>query len=577
MRKNIEFVIEKNLGVISLILAVLALLSNFLMIYADYAKSIFWVYNVFSYVNLNFMNLDFFRLRGGTFLGKSSFSGNAIHMGFNFIFLIGSVIYLSSKKKEKRVLQFVYAIISFSSCSSILAILILQFTRLTLSTPLGFVFFIYRICLFLFSYLLLKITDKKLNQIIAVNQLSESEQEQYVVTSKGKRFLHLVVDTLVMISLSFSLIRLLPLDLLNSMTSSFGERYAISFLFIITGVIYYVFFEAIFKKTPGKYLTQSFVVGTEEVRVKFEDIFARSFSRKIPFNTFSFLGNTGWHDSLSKTKVLSIKSNKRSAKYLLIVPALGLFFFLNYQFNEFREDYISYKKRNGIVASEANDIQYRLENLEVNDIVSLKRTSNYYSNANYFLKVLKIDGEILTLAKIEKTYKENTIEEIDFLYEFNTEQFETIQVDKDYIRQGICHEYEFSNGYKDCGFKYFEEREEMRVYAINNSFEPVIYFDNVYWNQTDRISMDLESKGKACVLVKIEVLDGDVQINSRLPQKTTQYDKEFDLSITINEKVDHYRLLLLFTDSVDESIEYKYTFTSDGKFEHEFKRLYDAK
>lgn len=71
---------------------------------------------------------------------------------------------------------------------------------------------------------------------------------------------------------------------------------------------YYVFFEGIWGRTPGKWATGTKVVTREGVKPGFWRTFGRSFARIIPFEPLSYLFSTnpyGWHDSLSKTMVVS--------------------------------------------------------------------------------------------------------------------------------------------------------------------------------------------------------------------------------------------------------------------------------
>ncbi|WP_109301405.1 hypothetical protein [Aquimarina sp. AU474] len=573
--QNIENKVNNKIGLISLLLALLGLILGLLMIYTEYSQVIIWLSHFFKYVDLNFMRVDIFDVRGGTFTGGDTFRSNGLHLAFNFVFLLASIVYVYTKKKEKHLLQFIYAVIHFSTWVSLLIFVFSQFYRFTILEPLAIVFLIRDLILLFFSYIVLKITDQKLRLIVQNNEFPESEKQEYVKASKYKRFVHLIIDTFLYIGLTFNAFKILPRDFLNSLMELFGERYSLTILFLFSSVIYYVFFEVLFNRTPAKFLTQTFVSGTEKIAVKSDTILARSFSRKIPFNTFSFLGDTGWHDSISKTRVLSLNGNKRNYRYLLVLPAIALFFILNYLFNEFREDYVTYKKQNGILESEVKAVKYGLENLKANDIISLKRTGGHYYDASHYLKVLKIDGESLTLAKIEKTYKQKTLEDIDFLYELNSDDFETVQVNKDYIRKGICNEYTFFNGYKDCGFKYFENEENMRIHSIDNSFEPVIHFDYMYRNSKDRITVEFESHGVACALTKVEILEGDIDVDARLPQKITTFNTDFELSVTFKEKVSDFKLLLVFNNEMDQSIDYKYTFESDGEFKLDLTKVHE--
>lgn len=80
-------------------------------------------------------------------------------------------------------------------------------------------------------------------------------------------------------------------------------------LFIGATFSYYVFFESIWKKTPGKWITKTKVVMRDGSEPSVGNIAIRSFARLIPFEALSFFGERpiGWHDKLSETLVVSDK------------------------------------------------------------------------------------------------------------------------------------------------------------------------------------------------------------------------------------------------------------------------------
>ncbi len=78
---------------------------------------------------------------------------------------------------------------------------------------------------------------------------------------------------------------------------------------LVIGIIYYSFFEGFTGRSIGKFFTKTKVVTEDGERPDFGTIVIRSFCRYIPFNHFSFLGNSnepGWHDRFSKTRVIEI-------------------------------------------------------------------------------------------------------------------------------------------------------------------------------------------------------------------------------------------------------------------------------
>ncbi|MBP6884463.1 MAG: RDD family protein [Candidatus Pacebacteria bacterium] len=80
---------------------------------------------------------------------------------------------------------------------------------------------------------------------------------------------------------------------------------------VILGILYtvgyYIFFEAIWQRTPAKWITGTKVVRYDGKKPTFPQILGRSFARLIPFEPFSFLfeaNPVGWHDRLPKTLVV---------------------------------------------------------------------------------------------------------------------------------------------------------------------------------------------------------------------------------------------------------------------------------
>lgn len=81
-------------------------------------------------------------------------------------------------------------------------------------------------------------------------------------------------------------------------------------LFAIQYVAYFLLLEGTTGRTLGKVVTKTEVVSKDGYRVEFGPVLIRTFCRLIPFEPFSFMGSksSGWHDTLSKTKV--VKRNR---------------------------------------------------------------------------------------------------------------------------------------------------------------------------------------------------------------------------------------------------------------------------
>lgn len=140
---------------------------------------------------------------------------------------------------------------------------------------------------------------------------------------KGQRLLNFIVDMLFFIFLSvllglllgvFSVLLDLDIDFLDDVDefNSFKERLIMTVLI----VIYYFAFEAITKgRSLGKYLTGTMVVDELGKTPSVGRFFKRNLCRCIPFDSLSFLGNRGWHDSVSGTVVVDKKSFEKEIEY----------------------------------------------------------------------------------------------------------------------------------------------------------------------------------------------------------------------------------------------------------------------
>jgi len=123
-----------------------------------------------------------------------------------------------------------------------------------------------------------------------------------IPASGGKRFLNYLIDIFAIFILYqiFSIIA----------PETYKFFFQHSFLFgYLTTIIYYLICESIWQKTLGKIVTKTKVVDKNGDAPEFITIVGRSLARCIPLEPLSFLGDlpVGWHDSLSKTYVVSNK------------------------------------------------------------------------------------------------------------------------------------------------------------------------------------------------------------------------------------------------------------------------------
>ena len=127
-----------------------------------------------------------------------------------------------------------------------------------------------------------------------------------VFASKWRRFGTLIVDYI-----GYFLSVFLFGALIGVIFGQRGAQFLSAIPHFVLGLIlivaYYVFFEGVWARTPGKLLFGTIVVTESGDKPPVLQILGRTLCRFIPFEPFSFLGELGWHDSISRTRVIRTK------------------------------------------------------------------------------------------------------------------------------------------------------------------------------------------------------------------------------------------------------------------------------
>jgi len=133
------------------------------------------------------------------------------------------------------------------------------------------------------------------------------------IASKGQRFTNYIIDMICYLLLSM-VGGLLYYILIDVGGGNLAEEESNTLLDYLIGsvavILYYTTLETLLRgKTIGKYFTKTRVLTLENEPIDFSTALIRSFSRIVPFEAFSFLGDSGygWHDKWSDTKVVSEK------------------------------------------------------------------------------------------------------------------------------------------------------------------------------------------------------------------------------------------------------------------------------
>ncbi len=156
-----------------------------------------------------------------------------------------------------------------------------------------------------------------------VLQYKEFRVTNEMLASKGIRFGNFIIDRIIstIFAMLFFMALVFIFDIIGYIDGVLWFQnisditdYIISALVVI---IYYIIFETLLSKTVGKAITKTTVVLEDGGKPSLSDIIIRSFSRIVPFEAFSFLGEDayGWHDKWSETYVVKdsiFKAHKKT-------------------------------------------------------------------------------------------------------------------------------------------------------------------------------------------------------------------------------------------------------------------------
>ncbi|MFT5892270.1 MAG: putative RDD family membrane protein YckC [Dokdonia sp.] len=132
--------------------------------------------------------------------------------------------------------------------------------------------------------------------------------------SAGTRFANRILDILFILVVNILFYILLGVIAALGVPSilTFVENENTILIYMVSFMIsfcYYTILESLTGRTMAKLITRTKVVAENGEKANFDAIVLRSICRFIPFDAFSFLVEDarGWHDTLSKTRVISVK------------------------------------------------------------------------------------------------------------------------------------------------------------------------------------------------------------------------------------------------------------------------------
>ncbi|WP_346986497.1 RDD family protein [Chryseobacterium sp. POE27] len=151
--------------------------------------------------------------------------------------------------------------------------------------------------------------------------------------TKWVRFANFIIDRIIF-SFSFFIIgslgvivdTILGIQYFTELFANFAEvNRAIDIL--VTAILYFLYtflLEYSTKgRTIGKYITGTKVITTDGQIPTMYEFFIRNISRLVPFDILSFLGENGWHDSWSDTRVVNIKNYEAEKQAKSEIESIG--------------------------------------------------------------------------------------------------------------------------------------------------------------------------------------------------------------------------------------------------------------
>ena len=139
-------------------------------------------------------------------------------------------------------------------------------------------------------------------------EVQDVEASTLQLATKGQRFANLLLDTIFyqLFIFVFAFVSALTNPALVLALQEYSFPFSIAVM-----LLYYIGFEAVIGRTPAKAITGTRVVDETGRPASVGQVLGRTFSRIVPFEPFSCLGDppVGWHDSWSHTRVVRTRHN----------------------------------------------------------------------------------------------------------------------------------------------------------------------------------------------------------------------------------------------------------------------------
>ena len=133
-------------------------------------------------------------------------------------------------------------------------------------------------------------------------ELASDAARQRPVASTGRRFATFMLDNVGCMILSFFVCGLLLVQFQHRAAFLFKGAWGYVY-FSGVACAYYLFFEGLWGRTPGKLVLGTVVTDLDGQPPALGAIVKRTLARIVPFEALTFLGEHGFHDKVSRTQV----------------------------------------------------------------------------------------------------------------------------------------------------------------------------------------------------------------------------------------------------------------------------------
>ncbi len=449
------------------------------------------------------------------------------------LMLIGTFIYIFTKKKETRLLRFCFAILFYSYVFVSFLIIFNLFNIYVLNNGFAVLSHGLAVPKYYFVFVLLNLIFKLLYGYISYyclkvinnsKQLCSDATEDLIhdtEVSRTTRFFHYIVDTIFSFVLFFPFFKYIIADFIFKFLPN-DERFILFVILVMARFSYYLFFEAIFNATPAKFFTETRVVSEyKDEKLNFSKVFVRTLCRFVPFEPFSFFFSYGWHDTWSETTLVKEKQTGFSIKYywFLFLAIIGIYAGSVY-YVEWKQKHDSYVYQKTVYEDNTKKmnmlINKKIESKPI--ILKLNEKDDYSSTIWYLVSESKSDSGIVFSAFQANSYSK--LYELEQRYSSLGDSLLKVTIPKSKLLQAIVNNYDDYDNNKFDGVELIPNQPPMIIENAKNLYAPDLSSGGSSMRLTEgigEISIGISNEGYGGVITKITNVKGNIMWMNTLP------------------------------------------------------------